>query len=70
MRAFPGGNAFPNDKQHLKCRQSWLENLFHDLFDLLGGKAMQIRIGGKIKKTREFQVDVTADGSFPEDYSI
>jgi len=50
---------------HFNSRQSWLEILFQDLFDILGGKPMQIHIGKKAKI-----ISVTADGSFPEDYSL
>ena len=63
LQAAKPGSGRMTKKMHMSARKKWLDGYFKELFDLLGGKPMQVQISKK-------EVSVTADGSFPEDYSF
>lgn len=68
LQAYPPGVGSMTKGMHIGARKKWLEGYFKDLFDILGGKPMQVRFGGSAGKLKS-EIMVTADGSFPEDYS-
>lgn len=63
MQVYPTTAGSMTKKMHLKARQVYAETYFKDLFTLLGGTPMQVRVKGG-------NVAATADGSFGQDYTF
>jgi len=69
MQVYPTTSGSMTKKMHLKARQKYAETYFKELFDIIGGTPMQVKIGDKIDRHTD-NVTATADGSFNEDYTF
>ena len=63
IQVYPSTAGSMTKAMHLKARQIYADSYFKELFDLLGGTPMQVRIKGS-------KITVTADGSFGQDYTF